>query len=86
MSKFKIGDRVIGNKGANDYAFTKEGYVGIVSNIIPVRCGNVIIITPIDGRAAPWYVYEDDFDLYEINETDQNLESNFYDLVTGEWR
>ena len=34
MAKFKIGDMVIGNKRANRYAFSDEGYVGEVIRFI----------------------------------------------------
>lgn len=33
MGKFKVGDKIIGNKEANIYAFTKEGWEGIVTEI-----------------------------------------------------
>jgi len=33
MAKFKVGDKIIGNKKANMYAFTDEGWEGIVTKI-----------------------------------------------------
>lgn len=33
MGKFKVGDKIIGNKEANVYTFTNEGWEGIVTEI-----------------------------------------------------
>lgn len=35
--KFKVGDKVIGNKRASRYSYTKEGFIGTVveSGVIP---------------------------------------------------
>lgn len=38
MSKFKVGDRVIGNAEATDrYAFTVEGWEGVVTDVTSRR-------------------------------------------------
>lgn len=35
--KFKVGDIIVGNKAANKYRFTKEGWIGKVTEVFPVK-------------------------------------------------
>lgn len=49
MSKFKVGDKVIGNKKATcHYAVTKEGWRGVVMKV----CGNGMIFVTGDGARS----------------------------------
>lgn len=58
MSKFKIGDKVVGNDGADKYAITKKGWVGTVKRYYNDGC---IAVESLDHK----YTYtarEDYFD------------------------
>ena len=60
-SKFKVGDKVIGNALADKYIFTKKGWVGTVIEVIPNR--NKILITDI-SESSEYCVDAEAFDLY----------------------
>ena len=68
MNKFKKGDYIIGNDAASDrYAFTKKGWVGIVTRIcVP---NNIINATEVDIKTMKI----DNSDLF-------TLESKYFDL------
>lgn len=34
MSKFKVGNKIVGNAGANRYCITKEGWEGVVEQTL----------------------------------------------------
>lgn len=64
-SKFKVGDKVIGNEKANyEYTITREGWVGTVAEVTD----NVIYVqgkNSYTGREQTFGVREECFDLYE---------------------
>ena len=43
MTKFKVGDVVIGNKLANDYGITVEGWKGEVVDTDPQSINNIFV-------------------------------------------
>lgn len=62
MSKFKIGDKVVGNDGANkEYAITKKGWVGTVKRYYGDGC---IAVESLDHEHI-YTVHEDDFDKFD---------------------
>jgi hypothetical protein len=64
MSKFKVGDRVIGNAKANTkYLVTRKGYGGVVIDVV----GNLITIKGIGGEFSG--LDEDHFDLVDATPT-----------------
>ena len=65
--KFKIGDIVIGNKKANRYNFTTEGWIGEVVKVLPNSfTGN----STTHGRWAG--LDYDCFDLYDPSDISTN--------------
>lgn len=79
MSKFKVGDIVIGNDGANyAYNITVEGWKGKVTNIDDNTFGDIEVIA-IDGSGAHHWVKSNCFDLFEENNQLQD-----YDFKLGE--
>ena len=69
-SKFKVGDKVIGNKEANRYTKTKEGWVGYVGEV-NLDGDFITISTTIEDytKGNVCVVRADDFNLYEGAET-----------------
>lgn len=65
--KFKIGDKVVGNKEANLYNFTKEGWIGTVVTVYNRRSafGSDIAVKGENGIIYP--VNSDRFDFYNPN-------------------
>ena len=65
--KFKVGDKIIGNKEANLYNFTKEGWIGTVVTVYDRRnvFGSDIEVKGENGTTYP--VNSDHFDLYNPN-------------------
>ena len=63
--KFEVGDKVIGNKRANVYGVTNEGWVGVVKYI--TECGRINVEGP-SSNSEKAHVYEgldpDRFDKY----------------------
>ena len=60
MSKFKVGDKVIGNDKANHYRYTKEGHIGTVLK----ADGDWIVISHKKARPSGFIVSSEDFNLY----------------------
>ncbi|MHD0307445.1 hypothetical protein [Rhodococcus erythropolis] len=59
MSKFRIGDQIVGNKRANSYGITKEGWRGVVTSVTDRRFS----AQALDGRTDFTSLEHDDFDL-----------------------
>ena len=65
ISKFKIGDKVIGNKIANEkYRVTREGWTGKVVEVINDQTIRVVG-SSLFGESGDYWVLSDCFDLYE---------------------
>ena len=69
MNKFKVGDKVVGNKDANQYSITVEGWTGVV-----IKLGeadrNSIYVRPLDNPDHEGFeVLESCFDLKPANLT-----------------
>ena len=63
MTKFKIGDVVIGNEKANQYTITTEGWIGVVTRL-GEHDSNNICVKPIDRDDHEGFeVRSDYFDL-----------------------
>lgn len=63
MSKFKVGDVVIGNEKANQYSVTTEGYIGLVTGL-GEHDSNNILVKPLDRDDHEGFeVRSDCFDL-----------------------
>lgn len=63
--KFKVGDKIIGNKKANDrYYVTKQGWIGIVTAIFDNEFNTFNAIGPCDNKDATFTLEEEYFDLY----------------------
>lgn len=58
MNKFKVGDIVIGNKKANSYWITKQGTIGVVTEIVD---NDLIEICVAESHFT---VRADSFDIY----------------------
>ncbi|NDD98086.1 MAG: hypothetical protein EBZ93_11410 [Actinobacteria bacterium] len=69
MTKFKVGDVVIGNKLANDYGITVEGWKGVVVEIDEEDTDNEddICVKGLPGKEKYW-VDSNCFDLYRKKE------------------
>ena len=68
MSKFKIGDRVVGNENAyRHYHTTTKGFIGTVLEV----CGNngMLTITRVDGSGAEYHVRQDCFNPLTVKDT-----------------
>lgn len=65
MSKFKVGDIVVGNAGARNYYYTTEG--SVLKVLEPDRCEGIfkgqIITSPKGSEGRPFVVREEHFDL-----------------------
>jgi hypothetical protein len=71
-TKFKVGDKVIGNQRANNtYSITQEGYI---AKVIDTReyCG-VPQIHIEQNSSADFWVDEDCFDLYSKSKTNEEI-------------
>lgn len=64
--KFRIGDKVIGNKKAEKYGITRMGWIGTVVGV----SGETIIVEPAGGIGRYW-VDSDCFDLVSRKETEK---------------
>lgn len=63
MTKFKIGDVVIGNEKANQYSITTEGWIGVVTRLGEYH-SNSISVKSLDGDNHEGFeVRSDCFDL-----------------------
>lgn len=72
MSKFKVGDKVIGNeKAGKRYAVTGKGYIGTVLNVFD----NMLLISASD-ECDSYKVNECCFDLYESKEVRDYIETD----------
>lgn len=72
MAKFKVGDKVIGNKLADDYIITRCGWVGIVTYTNPKKCihGDDIRVRAADDECGREFsVKSERFDLYRESKT-----------------
>lgn len=58
-SKFKLGDKVIGNKGASQYGVTGPGTTGVVISVFNDK--EIEIISDVDR--SKYFVQSNDFDL-----------------------
>lgn len=58
MNKFKVGDIVIGNKKANSYWITKQGTIGVVTEIVDNDLIEICV------AESPFTVRADSFDIY----------------------
>ena len=63
MSKFAIGDKVIGNANAHIYSITHPGWIGTVVDTRVEKCKELIRVKD-DGSLRHW-VSAECFDLYE---------------------
>ena len=71
-TKFKVGDKVIGKKSANDvYRVTKQGWVG---EVVDVQEGGLFLASDDGGRTFP-LLLEEDFDLLKSAEGEINGEN-----------
>jgi len=85
--KFNVGDRVIGNKLANVYNFTKEGYIGTVIRAFEIDGKEYITLGENDyASIGTWMVQSQCFDLIEPNEDTKKFENEFCNLISGEWQ
>ena len=82
MNKFKVGDKVVGNKGANQYSITNEGWTGVVTKLGDSD-RNSIYVKPLDNPDHEGFeVLENFFDLKPANLTKEetlNLLSTQHD-------
>jgi hypothetical protein len=72
ISKFKVGDKVIGNANADRYTITIEGYIAKVINTREL-CGVPQINIQKDGMRCSYWVDEDCFDLYSESKTNKEI-------------
>lgn len=82
VTKFKVGDIVIGNEKANCYSITRPGWIGKV-----VRLYNEgyigVIQNGIDRWDKVYPVLPEAFDLFETNAVSEQTEKEFEDLIFG---
>ena len=69
MPKFNVGDKVVGNRYANVYALTTEGWVGTV---VGVSASWKYITVQDDDEGGQFDVDAYCFDLYECASVDES--------------